>query len=44
MVTIKDISQKSGYSVATVSKALNGYADVSDDVKEAICKMAKAMG
>ena len=44
MVTIKDISQKSGYSVATVSKALNGYADVSDDVKETICKIAKAMG
>ena len=28
MVTIKDISKKSGYSVTTVSKALNGYDDI----------------
>ena len=31
MVTIKDISKKCGVSPATVSKALNGYDDISEE-------------
>ena len=31
MVTIKDISRKCGVSPATVSKALNGYDDISEE-------------
>jgi len=44
MVTIKDISKKSGVSVATVSKALNNYSDISDKTKKLIIKMANDMG
>ena len=44
MVTITDISKRSGYSVSTVSKALNDYADVSGDVKREIRALAKSMG
>ena len=44
MVTIKDISKKSGVSVATVSKALNDYPDISQGTKKAILKLAKEMG
>ena len=31
MVTIKDISKRCNVSPATVSKALNGYEDISKD-------------
>jgi LacI family transcriptional regulator len=44
MVTIKDISKKSGVSVATVSKALNNYPDISLKTKDSIIKLAKEMG
>lgn len=44
MVTITDISKKSGYSVSTVSKALNNYSDVSEKVKDEIQLLAKSMG
>lgn len=44
MVTIKDISKKSGMSVATVSKALNDYPDISLKTKETILKLADDMG
>lgn len=44
MVTITDISKKSGYSVSTVSKALNNYSDVSEKVKDEIQSLAKSMG
>ena len=40
MVTIKDISKKSGFSPATVSKALNGYGDVSPKTQEKIRQIA----
>ena len=43
MVTIKDISQKSGYSPATVSKALNGYGDVSAETQEKIRSIAEEL-
>ncbi|MEI6100490.1 MAG: LacI family DNA-binding transcriptional regulator [Eubacteriales bacterium] len=44
MITIKDISKKCGVSSATVSKALNGYADISEETIETIRTAAKEMG
>lgn len=44
MVSIKDISTKCGFSVATVSKALNDHNDISESTKELIRKTAKEMG
>ena len=35
-MTIKDISRESGYGVGTVSRVLNGHADVSDTARAAI--------
>ncbi len=43
MVTIKDISKKSGFSVTTVSKALNNYSDISSETKNKILKLANEM-
>lgn len=40
MITIKDISKKCGVSPATVSKALNGYGDVSASTLEKVRKAA----
>lgn len=44
MVTIKDVSKKSGYSVTTVSKALNDYPDISAATKQHILKLCEEMG
>lgn len=44
MITIKDISEKCGVSASTVSKALNGYTDISPETLELIRKTAKDMG
>lgn len=44
MVSMKDIAAKCGVSVATVSKALNGHSDISDETKKLIGDTAKAMG
>ncbi len=44
MVTLKDISKASGYSVTTVSKALNGYTDVNDETRETILRISKSLG
>ncbi len=44
MVTIKDISKKSGYSVTTVSKALNNYPDIAKTTKERIIGLCNEMG
>lgn len=44
MVTIKDISKASGYSITTVSKALNNYSDISDKTKEKILELCDEMG
>ena len=43
MVTVKDIAEKCGVSTATVSKALNGYGDISEKTAERIRKMAEEM-
>ncbi len=44
MVTIKMIAKECGYSVATVSKALNGAPDISAETRERIRKVADDMG
>ena len=41
MVTIQELSKKCGVSISTVSKALNGYSDISDKTREKIIKAAK---
>lgn len=44
MATIKELSLKCGVSVSTVSKALNGYRDISEGTKNRIITMANEMG
>lgn len=44
MVTIRDIALKSGFSVSTVSKTLNGYSDVSEETRQIIIKTARELG
>ncbi len=44
MANIKDVAKASGYSVGAVSKALNGYADISEKAREKIQKVASEMG
>jgi LacI family transcriptional regulator len=44
MVNIKDVAKKTGFSVATVSKALNGYTDISTHTKNTILKVAGELG
>ena len=44
MITIKDVSKRSGYSVTTVSKALNNYSDISDKTKKKILDLCDEMG
>ena len=43
MTTIKDISRACGVSPATVSKALNGYSEISSETVELIRQTAKEM-
>lgn len=44
MVTIKDLSLRCGVSISTVSKALNGYQDISEGTRELIIKAANEIG
>lgn len=44
MVTIKDIAKRSGFSVTTVSKALNDYPDISKKTKKKILDLCERMG
>ena len=44
MVTIKMIAKACGYSVATVSKALNDAPDISNDTRDKIRAIADQMG
>ncbi len=44
MASLKDISKICGVSVATVSKALNGHNDVSEETKARIRETAKRLG
>ena len=44
MVTIKDISNRLGVSISSVSKALNGATDISKKTRELIIETANEMG
>ena len=44
MVSMKDIAQACGVSVATVSKALNGQQDIGRETRERIRQVADEMG
>lgn len=44
MVSMKDISQRCGVSVATVSKALNDQSDIGEETKKHIKDVARQMG
>lgn len=43
-VTIKDIAREAKVSYATVSRALSGHAEISEETRERIRKLAKEMG
>lgn len=44
MVSMKDIAKACSVSVASVSKALNGYPDISEETRQQILKTASEMG
>lgn len=44
MISIKEVARHCGVSVATVSKALNGYSDISEDTKEKVIKISEELG
>jgi LacI family transcriptional regulator/LacI family purine nucleotide synthesis repressor len=44
MVSMKEIATRCNVSVATVSKAMNGYSDIGTDTKKYILRTASEMG
>ena len=44
MVSMKDIAQQCGVSVATVSKALNGHQDIGEATRQRVRSAAKELG
>lgn len=44
MVSMKDIALKCGVSVATVSKALNGYSDIGEETRDIVKKAVAELG
>lgn len=43
-VTLKDIAERTGKSVPTVSRALAGFADISPQTREAVRRVARELG
>lgn len=43
-VTIRDVSERCGLSVSTVSKALNNYRDISEDTRKRVVEVAREVG
>ncbi|MBX3062170.1 MAG: LacI family DNA-binding transcriptional regulator [Anaerolineae bacterium] len=43
-VTLRDIAQKTGYSITTVSRALAGYDDVNQETRQRIIAAASQLG
>jgi len=41
--TIKELARRSGVSIGTVSRALNGYADVSEATRERVLQLAREL-
>lgn len=44
MVKIKDIAKATGYSITTVSKAFNGYTDISELARKTILETSEKLG
>jgi LacI family transcriptional regulator len=44
MNTIKHLAKAAGVSITTVSRALNGYSDVSEKTRSRIKKLAAELG
>lgn len=42
-VTIKEVAKQTGFSITTVSRALNGYSDVSEATREKIISVVKEL-
>lgn len=42
-ITIKDVAQAAGVSVASVSRALNGHASITDDTRKHVLAVVKQM-
>ena len=42
-VTIRQLARASGVSIGTVSRALNGYADVSEETRERVMRLAREL-
>ena len=42
--TIKDVAQRAGVSIATVSRALNDKGDVSGETRERVREVARSIG
>lgn len=43
-VTIRDVAEKCGLSVSTVSKALNNYTDISEETRKRVLATAREIG
>ena len=43
-VTLKEIAQKTGFSINSVSHALKGKPDISEKTRELIVRTAREMG
>ncbi|WP_367619137.1 LacI family DNA-binding transcriptional regulator, partial [Brachybacterium sp.] len=43
-VTLKDVAERSGVSLATASKVMNGRADVRDSTREEVAAAARTLG
>lgn len=43
-VTIREVAKSAGVSVGTVSRAFNGYSDISPETKERIVESARLLG
>lgn len=43
-VTLKDVAERAGVSLATASKVMNGRADVRDSTRETVAQVAQELG
>ena len=43
-VTIKDVAQRCGMSISTVSKVFNGYSDISEETRNQVRRAAQEIG
>jgi LacI family transcriptional regulator len=43
-ITIQDVAQQAGVSIATVSRVLNGHPDVSEETRDEVMRLARELG